>query len=514
MKLKLSLATLFALTMGFMSPLPASADGDVACGTSGTYHVTGTEVVSSSNCTGSVVIDDTITSIGFRAFDNQVTYYGGTDSHANVTSLTLGSSLLRIESNAFRLSVGDLTSLVIPNSVTFIGSSAFYGAGSLTTLNLGTGVTSIANSAFRGTSSLTQLVLPPMLNMLGSNVFALSGITSLTVPGSLEVIPYESLSSMLALETLVISEGVLEIEDFAISSASSLTSLTLPNSLELIGNYSFLGMSSLTELVIPNGVTDIGDGAFDMALDLERLIVGSSVRNVGSDIFTLGSLTCFTNLSDLTQMDLLQVDDVYPACAAPQVSSSSTQAAAVYLGPVITGLSTRQSSTLGGDTLSFSGENLALVTAVLVAGTPVKITTQTKNALSIVLPAHVAGIASVVLVSPSSLFTFDGAVEYVSAAAPASALTNSFAFSSPKSTVLSDSQRASISDLVKRNPARTVTCTANYLRTSPKDQRIARSLASEACSLAKLKNPKIKAIVNLTPKAARSSRTLTLKLAN
>lgn len=514
MKLKLSLTTLLALTLGFMSPIAASADSDVACGTSGTYHVTGTEVVSSSNCTGSVVIDDTITSIGFRAFDNQVAYYGGTDSRANITSLTLGSSVQRIESNAFRLSVGDLNSLVIPNSVTYIGASAFYGAGSLTTLNLGTGVTQISNSAFRGTSALTQLALPPMLNMLGSNVFALSGITSLTVPGSLEVIPYESLAGMSSLETLVLSEGVLEIEDFAISSASSLTSLTLPNSLELIGTYSFLGMSSLTELVVPNGVTDIGDGAFDMAYDLERLIVGSSVRNVGTDMFSLGSLTCFTNRSALTQMELLQVDDVYPACAAPQVSAPITQAANVYLGPVITGLSTRQSSTLGGETLSLSGENLALVTAVLVAGTPVKITAQNNGGMSILLPAHAAGKVSIVLSSPLAIFRFDSAIEFVETPETPLVFTRVIAIAGKRVSVLSEAQRLNVSQLAKLSLSKTLDCKVNYANGVPGDLKIAKYLASEACALAKSKNPRLRTTMTFSEKTSSFARTLTLKFGN
>ena len=50
-----------------------------------------------------------------------------------------------------------MTSIIIPESVTSIGSYVFFGCSSLTSIILPDGVTSIGNYAFSGCSSLTSV---------------------------------------------------------------------------------------------------------------------------------------------------------------------------------------------------------------------------------------------------------------------------------------------------------------------------------------------------------------------
>ena len=110
-----------------------------------------------------------------------------------------------------------LTSVSIPNSVTYIGYDAFYGCSGLTSVTIGNSVTSIGNSAFRECSELTSVTIP-------------SSVTS--------------------------------IGDYAFSGCSGLTSITIPNSVTYIGDYAFRGCSGLTSVTIPNSVTSIGREAF------------------------------------------------------------------------------------------------------------------------------------------------------------------------------------------------------------------------------------------------------------
>ncbi len=90
------------------------------------------------NGQGVLVFDDTITSIGERAF-----YY-------NCSSLA---------------------SITIPDSVTSIGSQAFYYCSSLTNVTIVNGVTSIGNSAFLGCSSLASITIPDSVTSIGSQAF-------------------------------------------------------------------------------------------------------------------------------------------------------------------------------------------------------------------------------------------------------------------------------------------------------------------------------------------------------
>lgn len=134
---------------------------------SGRYRIVSGSVTQSNNCSGaviiatgvitianafvysqltSVVIPNTVTSIGVSAFDYTF----------SLASITFESDSQLTSIGMFAFFDSDLISLTIPNSVTSIGYLAFYGLSSLTSLTIPNSVTSIGNDAFGGTTSLTQ----------------------------------------------------------------------------------------------------------------------------------------------------------------------------------------------------------------------------------------------------------------------------------------------------------------------------------------------------------------------
>jgi uncharacterized repeat protein (TIGR02543 family) len=64
-----------------------------------------------------------------------------------------------------------LTSVVIPNGVTSIGSSAFSSATSLTSVTIPASVTSIGSGAFSSATSLTSVTIPASVTSIGSGAF-------------------------------------------------------------------------------------------------------------------------------------------------------------------------------------------------------------------------------------------------------------------------------------------------------------------------------------------------------
>jgi hypothetical protein len=113
----------------------------------------------------SVTIPDSVTSIGTNAF------YGCT----SLTSVTIGTSVTSIGTNAF-YNTG-LTSVTIPDSVTSIGTNAFYGCTSLTSVTIPDSVTSIGTNAFYNTG-LTSVTIPNSVQTIGSNAFQGSGLAT------------------------------------------------------------------------------------------------------------------------------------------------------------------------------------------------------------------------------------------------------------------------------------------------------------------------------------------------
>ena len=75
------------------------------------------------------------------------------------------------------------------------------------------------------------------------------------------------------LKTIVLPEGIREIQAEAFLGCSVLKSVSLPATMRKIGKRAFSGCKSLRELVIPDGVVEIEDEAFANCTKLKRLVI-------------------------------------------------------------------------------------------------------------------------------------------------------------------------------------------------------------------------------------------------
>jgi len=243
-----------------------------------------------------VVLGDDVTLIGGGAF------YGC----SGLTSVTIGNGVTSIEGWAFNgcssltsVHISDLAAwcrirfssnplsyahhlylndkevidLIIPNSVTSIGSSAFYGCSSLASVTIPNSVTSIGGYAFSGCSGLASVTIPNSVTSIGGSAFSgCSGLASVTIPNSVTSIGDYTFSGCSSLASVTIPNSVTSIESYAFKGCSSLTSVTIPNSVTSIGERAFEGCSSLGSVTIPNSVTSIGERAFEGCSSLGSVI--------------------------------------------------------------------------------------------------------------------------------------------------------------------------------------------------------------------------------------------------
>jgi hypothetical protein len=159
----------------------------------------------------SVTIPNSVVIIGSYAF------YGC----SGLTSVTIGSSVISFGNSAFEgcsgltsvhitdleawckisfinwsqnplfyahhlyLNGEEIKDLVIPNSVTSIGSYAFSGCDGLTSVNIGNSVTSIGGYAFSGCDGLTSVTIRNSVTSIGDQTFSYcSGLTSVSIGNS------------------------------------------------------------------------------------------------------------------------------------------------------------------------------------------------------------------------------------------------------------------------------------------------------------------------------------------
>lgn len=83
------------------------------------------------------------------------------------------------------------------------------------------------------------------------------------------------------LRSVVLPNGITDIESGAFLGCTGLTNLTLPDSVRSIGDYAFGGCTNLVRILLGNGLASIGSGAFLGCSRLANVRLPDSVRQMG-----------------------------------------------------------------------------------------------------------------------------------------------------------------------------------------------------------------------------------------
>ena len=222
----------------------------------------------------SVVLPEGITFLGWNAFTS-----------SGLTSITIPGSVTTVGASAF-WDCSKLTSVTIQEGLEKIEMNAFGKCSSLGSINIPESVTTIGDNAFWWCTSLTSVTIPESVTSIG--VYAFHGCTSLpsiSIPSKVTRIGDYTFDTCSSLTSITIPSSVTSIGGWAFSHCSSLTSITIPSSVTSIGGYAFEGCSSLTSITIPSGVTSIGDYAFVNCSSLKSISIPSSVTSIGTNAF-------------------------------------------------------------------------------------------------------------------------------------------------------------------------------------------------------------------------------------
>lgn len=196
-------------------------------------------------------------------------------------------TVVTIDGDAF-MECTELTSVVVPNSVTYIGSLAFYGDTGLESVVLPTGLVSIEDWSFLNCSSLTSVNFPDSLVSIGELAFTnCSSLSSISLPNTLETIGSSAFSGCSALNgNLELPSSLQSFGEGCFSQCTGLTGVVFPENLSIIPEMAFFECTGLTgSLVIPDQCTLIGPEAFSGCSNLSSLTIGSSVATIGHSAF-------------------------------------------------------------------------------------------------------------------------------------------------------------------------------------------------------------------------------------
>lgn len=140
-----------------------------------------------------------------------------------------------------------ISSIELPNTLTSIGTDAFYG-NKLTSVNIPNSVSYIGAEAFDN-NQISTINIPTSLKRIEPQTFANNQISSITIPYGIEYIGYNAFQANL-LSSIELPES-LKTLDCGVFNANYLTTVKLPNSLSSIGTTVFT-VNKLKSVNIPN----------------------------------------------------------------------------------------------------------------------------------------------------------------------------------------------------------------------------------------------------------------------
>jgi hypothetical protein len=195
-----------------------------------------------------------------------------------------GSLLCSIGESSF-IHSGNLVRVILPDTVTMIGGSAFRECGSLKVVKFGSGLKTLGKEAFFRCSSLVEFVLLDTITEIRE--YAFCGCMSLSVVrlGNRLVKVGSHVFANCPLLEIVLPDTLRKVEMCMFGYCTSLKVAKLGNAVETLGAYALCGCESLVEIVLPEAVTKIRIGAFHGCISLKIAKIGNRVKSLGSYAF-------------------------------------------------------------------------------------------------------------------------------------------------------------------------------------------------------------------------------------
>lgn len=258
-------------------------------------------------------------------------------------TLTLPESLVTIGNSTFR-GMGSLAAIVIPNSVTTIGTYAFADDKKMLSAKLSTSCAWLKEGLFSNCDMLQAIVVPPVVTKMGAKMFAyckslssvnfedgtdlidmgygasqndyglfrdcpvgtlylgrwlsyntekpsrspfysIFALKNLTFGKNVSVVDKYMFSYCTGLEEVYLPDNITSVGLWGFRGCTALKSVRLSEKLSQVSDYGFSECKSLDNVIFPASMTSVADNSFSNCISLKTLDLGSSLQIIGPSAF-------------------------------------------------------------------------------------------------------------------------------------------------------------------------------------------------------------------------------------
>ena len=144
---------------------------------------------------------------------------------------------------------GDITSVSLPEGLTFVGQNAFRGFTKLTEIVIPESVVEVADGALAECTLLTEAKLPTNLTKISHSLFyGCSSLANIEIPANVDTIDMNAFTSCTSLEQIELP-NTLRLINHAAFEYTGIKSLTIPQTVDSIGQLAFY-TSSIEDLYV------------------------------------------------------------------------------------------------------------------------------------------------------------------------------------------------------------------------------------------------------------------------
>ena len=383
-----------------------------ACSGGGTISISNNVAVNNfaNSCVGSVTFPEGVQSIAPK--NGGGAFYGVSTLSGNIT---FPSTLKTIPSQAF-YGTGAIN-IRIPRGVTSI-DSAFWTSGltsvtfetptSLTTLGgvdgtfrqtaltsiiIPEGITSLGTLTFGSTTSLRTISLPGTINSIHALAFSGAGLVCVANPGS----------------SATVAAVVPTLDHAPPASWPAAGQSFARQAVRLVTNFDDCpaGNPTITSISVSSGNQAGGSSLVISGTNL----TGTRGVKIGTFTATIETVTS-TSVAIRTPAGTGTSLPIHLVADGGWVSSTSPRVFSYALPPTFTSLSATAGPTAGGVSTVISGTNLSGATSVTVGGAVATLGANTATSLTITTPSGTSGAKDVVITTPAGSVTATNAYRY------------------------------------------------------------------------------------------------------